>query len=71
MAKEISINFTEDELEVLNSILVNLQLLPRTGINDKSQSLEETEVNIFIENLLIKIAKAKFEHNIVNKMPKI
>jgi len=41
MAKEISINFTEDELEVLNSILVNLQYFQELELMIKVNHLKK------------------------------
>ena len=66
MSNEVTIEFTLDELEALNLILTKLQ-------ETKTTETEEidNETNAFIENLLIKIAKAKFQQDIIKEIPKI
>jgi hypothetical protein len=62
MSDRISIILTSDELEALNIILTHTQEM-------KTEEIDK-DVQAFIENLLIKIAKAKFEENVINQIPK-
>lgn len=66
MSNEVTIEFTLDELDALNLILTKLQ---------ETETIEpkeiDNETNAFIENLLIKIAKAKFQQDIIKEIPKI
>jgi len=66
MSNEVTIDFTSDELEALNLILTNLQ---ETKMAEPKEI--DNETNAFIENLLIKIAKVKFQQNIIKEIPKI
>lgn len=66
MSDEVTINFTLDELEVLNFVLTKLQ-----ETDNKTETINEIETNVFIENLLIKIAKVKLEQNIIKEILKI
>lgn len=66
MSNEVTIDFTLDELEALNLILTKLQETKTT----ETEEIDD-ETNAFIENLLIKIAKAKFQQDIIKEIPKI
>jgi CCR4-NOT transcriptional regulation complex NOT5 subunit len=68
MSDEVTINFTLEELEVLNIVLTKLQELE---IPPETKEEIDNEINKFIENLLIKIAKVKLEQNIIKEIPKI
>jgi predicted DNA-binding protein (UPF0251 family) len=66
MSNEVTIDFTLDELEALNLILTKLQETKTT----ETEEIDD-ETNAFIEKLLIKIAKAKFQQDIIKEIPKI
>jgi hypothetical protein len=68
MSDEVTINFTLEELEVLNIVLTKLQELE---IPPETKEEIDNEINKFIENLLIKIAKVKLEQNIIKEILKI